>query len=70
MKYAECKKCGSLIQYEEEDTYWDESGYMYSTKLVDCNKCHTPNVIKYEDDVWLQEYSRTFKNISYRRKND
>lgn len=55
-KFAICKKCGQLIVYEEEDTYWDESGYMYSTKLIDCDSCKTPNVLKHEEDSWLKYY--------------
>jgi len=55
-KFAICKKCGRLIVYEEEDAYWDESGYMYSTKLVDCKDCGTPNVLKYDEDSWLKFY--------------
>lgn len=51
-----CKKCGCVIRYVESDTYWDESGYMYSTKLVDCTECGTPIVLKYEEDSWLADY--------------
>ena len=50
-----CKKCGRHIDYSEEDAYWDESGYGYSTKLVDCDGCGCPNVLKYKEDRWLNE---------------
>lgn len=51
-----CKKCGYTIEYVESDTYWDESGYMYSTKLVNCTECGKPTVLKYEEDSWLADY--------------
>lgn len=56
LNYEVCKKCGRLIKYENTDTYWDESGYGYSTKLVDCKECGKPNVLKYEEDSWMHEY--------------
>lgn len=67
--FAICKKCGALITYEEEETYWDESGYMYSTKLVNCNKCKTPNVLKYEEDSWVSDYGSKCRNYNYFRKH-
>lgn len=56
LNYVVCKKCGRLIEYKNTDTYWDESGCSYSTKLVDCKECGTPNVLKYEEDSWMKEY--------------
>lgn len=55
LNFEVCSKCGRLIKYKNTDTYWDESGYGYSTKLVDCQQCGTPNVLKYEEDSWMYE---------------
>lgn len=54
-KLAICKKCGQLIRYTSEETYWDNSGYGYSAKLVKCKECGTPHVLKYEEDSWLSK---------------
>lgn len=51
---AKCYKCGRLFFYEDTDTFWDESGYGYSTKLVKCPYCGEYHVIKYEEDSWLK----------------
>ena len=48
-----CKKCKSKFSYTPEDTYWDENGYGYSTKLVKCPDCGCINVIKYDEDSGL-----------------
>lgn len=55
LKFEVCKKCHGLIRYQNTDTYWDESGYGYSVKLVDCPGCGTPTVLKYEEDSWIKE---------------
>ena len=54
-KFVVCKKCNQLMKYEETETWWDESGYCYSTKLVECKTCGTPIVLKYEEDSWIAE---------------
>lgn len=48
-----CKKCGFRWLMDDEDIYWDENGYGYSTKLCDCPSCNTPNIIKYNEDCSL-----------------
>lgn len=54
-KYIVCKKCGEIIELDSDNTFWDETGYGYSTKLTKCDKCNTYNVIKYEFDSWLKK---------------
>ena len=48
-----CKRCGQSFEYTSEDTYFDNQGFGYSTKLVKCSHCNTPNVIKHHEDKWL-----------------
>jgi len=55
VKYCTCHKCGHLIKYHEEDTFWDEHGSGYSTKLVKCNHCGGDHILKYEEDDWFEE---------------
>lgn len=55
---AKCYKCGRLFFYEDKDTFWDESGYGYSTKLVKCPYCGTYHVVKYVEDRWLKKYTK------------
>lgn len=55
-KFTICKKCGELIEYSSEDTYWDYSGCSYNVKLVKCNCCGNPIVLKYEEDSWMSNY--------------
>lgn len=45
-----CAKCKKQIIYYKKDTYFDDAGYGYSTKLVTCLNCNTPNVIKHYED--------------------
>lgn len=49
----ECKKCKTTFSYKPEDTWWDEKGYGYSTKLCRCPECGCINVIKHDQDVGL-----------------
>ena len=46
-----CSKCREDFVYKPEETFWDEKGYGYSTKLVLCPYCKHPNVIKYSEDI-------------------
>ena len=52
-KKLTCKRCGESFSYDSKDTYFDDHGYGYSTKLVKCSHCNTPNVIKRHEDKWL-----------------
>lgn len=52
-KKLTCKRCGESFSYDSKDTYFDDHGYGYSTKLVKCSHCNTPNVIKHHEDKWL-----------------
>lgn len=50
---VKCKKCGSQITVTDDVTYWDEKGFGYSTKLINCPICNCPNVIEYIEDKHL-----------------
>ena len=54
-EFTTCPKCGHLIKYHSNDTYWNEHGYGYSTKLINCSICEVPIVLEYEEDDWLKE---------------
>lgn len=45
-----CKKCGQSFSYKKANTYFDDKGYGYSTRLIDCPHCNTINVLKYYED--------------------
>lgn len=64
---TECKKCNSIVRFKEEDTFWDESGYMYSTKLVKCPHCGNYLILGYESDCWLQTHCNYYKYENKRR---
>lgn len=49
---VQCKKCTHVVRYNNNDTYWDESGSC-SVKLVKCPLCGTPIIIKYEEELSL-----------------
>lgn len=55
-KFVMCPKCGLPVDYQKESVYWNEGGYGYSTKLVDCDRCNVPIVIEYVEDDWMKEY--------------
>jgi len=48
-----CLKCREKFEYSNEDTFWDEKGSGYSTKLVRCPFCGTIQVVKYVEDKSL-----------------
>ncbi len=48
-----CRKCGYRWKVSNEIIYWDEHGLGYSTKLCNCEKCNTPNVMEYNEDCSL-----------------
>lgn len=50
----QCIQCGSVDEYSDENFWWDDHGYGYSTKLVRCN-CGQINIVKYQVDKWLFE---------------
>lgn len=45
-----CKKCKKIFSYSPEDTWFDEHGSGYSTKLCRCSECGCINVIKHVED--------------------
>lgn len=48
-----CKKCNKQFHFENDTTYWNDSGLGYSTKITECPNCGTVNVIKYIEDKGL-----------------
>lgn len=45
-----CAKCAETIVYDKSEAYFDDKGYGYSTKLLICPHCNTPNVLRYYED--------------------
>lgn len=45
-----CKKCHTNFVFKPDETWWDEKGYGYSTKLVKCKSCGCINVVKHVED--------------------
>ena len=50
MKQMSCGICNEIFDYEESETFTDDHGFGYSTKLVECNCCGRINVIRYFHD--------------------
>lgn len=48
--HQECKKCKTEFSFTSEDTWWDEKGFSYSTKLTRCPECGCINVVKHVED--------------------
>lgn len=65
-QYKECKKCKSIFSYMPEDTWWDEKGSGYSTKLVSCLHCGCINVIKHNEDYGT-DVNRDLRFYEYKR---
>ena len=55
-KKLTCKRCGESFSYDSKDTYFDDHGYGYSTKLVKCSHCNTPNVIKHHEEILYKQF--------------
>ena len=49
-EHKECKKCKTIFSYTPDETFWDESGMGYSTKLIRCSECGCINVINHVED--------------------
>jgi hypothetical protein len=62
-QYKTCLKCKSSFEFEPEDTFWDEHGTGYSTKLVKCTECGCINVVEYIEDYGMNvnQDSRFYK---------
>lgn len=50
---TECKKCDRLVIYDNNDSWWNENGCGYSTKLVKCPDCGSIIIVKYVEDEAL-----------------
>ena len=46
----QCIQCGSVDKYSDENFWWDDHGYGYSTKLVRCKHCDQINIVRYQED--------------------
>ena len=49
----QCIQCGSVDEYPDENFWWDDHGYGYSTKLVRCKHCNKINIVRYQEDFGL-----------------
>lgn len=45
-----CYHCNHIFRYQPEDTWYDEHGSGYCTKLVKCPECGQIIIIKYLND--------------------
>lgn len=48
-----CCQCGESHEYSENEVKWDEGGYGYSTKLVECPYCKQLNIVRNHEDFGL-----------------
>lgn len=64
----DCKKCKSNFIYHQQEVFFDDKGFGYSTKLVKCPECGCINVIQYIEDraIKLNNDSRYY---DYRRES-
>jgi predicted RNA-binding Zn-ribbon protein involved in translation (DUF1610 family) len=53
-----CNSCSSVFTYTSYDTWFDENGYSYSTKLTKCPECGKIVILKYIEDSY---FHRNFK---------
>ena len=53
-----CAKCSEIFVYKPEDTWFDDKGYGYSTKLCKCKYCGQINVIKHFEDRAMKKLNR------------
>ena len=47
-----------LFVYKPEDTWFDDKGYGYSTKLCKCKYCGQINIIKHFEDRAIKKLNR------------
>lgn len=52
---TKCKKCGSYFKFNNNDAYFDEHGFGYSTKLVKCPECGSINVLYTLEDFGISK---------------
>lgn len=45
-----CLSCNKNFEYKRSDTFIDDNGYGYSTKLVKCKCCGRINILQYFED--------------------
>ena len=48
-----CIKCRTKHIIKPEQTFWDEHGYGYSTKLCKCPTCNNIIILEYYEDHGL-----------------
>lgn len=62
-----CAKCGSHFIFKPDEVYWDEHGYGYSTKLVNCKKCGCINVVEHIEDYGFSNMNLDQRLYNYTR---
>ena len=62
-----CSGCHNTMEYSEDETWIDDKGSGYSTKLIRCGCCQKINLIKYfiDENMNLNNDKRFY---DYRRK--
>ena len=53
-----CSRCGVNFIFRPEETWFDDKGYGYSTKLVRCPHCGQINIIKHIEDRAMKKLNR------------
>lgn len=48
-----CNSCAAVFNYTANDTWFDEHGYSYSTKLTKCPECGKIVILKYIEDKYF-----------------
>ena len=63
----ECKNCKEVISYSQDDCFWDDKGFGYSTKLIKCPKCGALIIVGYQEDRAMK-LNNDDRYYDYRRK--
>lgn len=58
---AFCSNCHTLFSFKPDETFWDDKGTSYSTKLTTCKKCGKIVVLHHKED-----YGFSFMNTDKR----
>lgn len=60
-----CKKCKQDFTYTNEDTFWDENGFGYSTRLVRCKYCNNVVIVEHVEDKSIKFGNRDRRYYEY-----
>lgn len=66
LKSIECSSCHNMYMYDDSETFFDDHGYGYSTKLVKCKCCGKINIVRYYQDRAMK-LSNDSRFYDYRR---